>query len=79
MGKEGSGGIKGNDKKKEKYWEEERKVFQGRVESFIARMHLVQGTITYILFLNCIVMNYHVAYVKKIITSTLPSTCLKAH
>ncbi|KAM1956342.1 hypothetical protein ACFX16_025772 [Malus domestica] len=43
MGKEGSGGIKGNDKKKEKYWEEERNVFQCRVESFIARMHLVQG------------------------------------
>ncbi|KAM1413311.1 hypothetical protein ACFXTO_025927 [Malus domestica] len=43
MGKEGSGGIKGNDKKKEEYWEEERNVFQGRVESFIARMHLVQG------------------------------------
>ncbi|KAM0960559.1 hypothetical protein ACFX15_024989 [Malus domestica] len=63
MGKEGSGGIEGIDKKKEKYWEEERKVFQGRVESFIARMHLVQGTIPYILFLNCIVMNYHVAYV----------------
>ncbi|PQQ18981.1 transcriptional activator DEMETER-like isoform X1 [Prunus yedoensis var. nudiflora] len=43
MGKEGSGGIEGNHKEKEKYWEEERKVFQGRVESFIARMHLVQG------------------------------------
>ncbi|CAN6572800.1 unnamed protein product [Malus baccata var. baccata] len=43
MGMEGSGGIEGNDMEKEKYWEEERKVFQGRVESFIARMHLVQG------------------------------------
>ncbi|XP_010506092.1 PREDICTED: protein ROS1-like [Camelina sativa] len=26
-----------------KYWEEERKVFRGRAEAFIARMHLVQG------------------------------------
>ncbi|KAM5548653.1 transcriptional activator DEMETER-like [Rosa sericea] len=43
MGKEGSEGTEGSDKQKEKYWEEERKVFQGRVDSFIARMHLVQG------------------------------------
>ncbi|KAJ6835104.1 transcriptional activator DEMETER-like [Iris pallida] len=28
---------------KEKWWEEERRVFHGRAESFIARMHLVQG------------------------------------
>ncbi|KAJ6849903.1 transcriptional activator DEMETER-like [Iris pallida] len=28
---------------KEKWWEEERRVFRGRAESFIARMHLVQG------------------------------------
>ncbi|KAM0940764.1 putative DNA glycosylase, plant [Dioscorea sansibarensis] len=31
------------DKNKEKWWEEERRVFRGRVDSFIARMHLVQG------------------------------------
>ncbi|VVB13220.1 unnamed protein product [Arabis nemorensis] len=31
------------DKKKEKWWEEERRVFRGRADSFIARMHLVQG------------------------------------
>ncbi|KAL6586276.1 hypothetical protein OROMI_001264 [Orobanche minor] len=31
------------DNDKQKWWEEERKVFQGRVDSFIARMHLVQG------------------------------------
>ncbi|GMP96529.1 hypothetical protein CsSME_00045143 [Camellia sinensis var. sinensis] len=27
-----------------KWWEEERKVFCGRADSFIALMHLVQGT-----------------------------------
>ncbi|KAL6211493.1 hypothetical protein ACLB2K_016718 [Fragaria x ananassa] len=43
MGKEGSAGTEGPDKQKQKYWEDERKVFQGRVDSFIARMHLVQG------------------------------------
>ncbi|KQJ86995.1 uncharacterized protein LOC100841571 isoform X1 [Brachypodium distachyon] len=31
------------DKDKEKWLDEERKIFQGRVDSFIARMHLVQG------------------------------------
>ncbi|CAA0830144.1 Transcriptional activator DEMETER [Striga hermonthica] len=31
------------DTGKQKWWEEERKVFRGRVDSFIARMHLVQG------------------------------------
>ncbi|XP_057979531.1 transcriptional activator DEMETER-like [Malania oleifera] len=43
MEKEGSEDPEGTDKEKEKYWEEERKVFRGRAESFIARMHLVQG------------------------------------
>ncbi|CAK7325315.1 unnamed protein product [Dovyalis caffra] len=43
MGKEGSEGLEGTDKGKEQWWEEERKVFHGRVDSFIARMHLVQG------------------------------------
>ncbi|KAJ7974951.1 transcriptional activator DEMETER [Quillaja saponaria] len=43
MGKEGSEGLEGNDKEKEKWWEEERKIFRGRADSFIARMHLVQG------------------------------------
>lgn len=32
------------DESKAKWWEEERKVFRGRADSFIARMHLVQGT-----------------------------------
>ncbi|KAH0451462.1 hypothetical protein IEQ34_018761 [Dendrobium chrysotoxum] len=32
-----------SDVDKDKWWVEERRVFQGRVDSFIARMHLVQG------------------------------------
>ncbi|XP_039021761.1 transcriptional activator DEMETER-like [Hibiscus syriacus] len=35
--------IEDTDKEKENRWEEERRVFHGRVDSFIARMHLVQG------------------------------------
>ncbi|OMO73112.1 hypothetical protein COLO4_27244 [Corchorus olitorius] len=42
MGKEGED-TGSTDKEKEKWWEEERRVFHGRVDSFIARMHLVQG------------------------------------
>ncbi|KAI3822572.1 hypothetical protein L1987_10164 [Smallanthus sonchifolius] len=38
-----SNGIDGTDEDKVKWWEEERRVFRGRVDSFIARMHLVQG------------------------------------
>lgn len=38
-----SEGIDGLDEEKIKWWEEERKVFRGRADSFIARMHLVQG------------------------------------
>ncbi|KAG6573870.1 Transcriptional activator DEMETER, partial [Cucurbita argyrosperma subsp. sororia] len=47
MGKEGSEGIENHEKGKEKWWEEERKVFRGRADSFIARMHLVQGDRTF--------------------------------
>ncbi|XP_076912792.1 DNA glycosylase/AP lyase ROS1-like [Bidens hawaiensis] len=36
-------GVDGNDEDKAKWWEEERRVFRGRADSFIARMHLVQG------------------------------------
>ncbi|GMH09903.1 hypothetical protein Nepgr_011744 [Nepenthes gracilis] len=36
-------GIDGTDEEKVKWWEEERRVFHGRVESFVARMRLVQG------------------------------------
>lgn len=45
MGKEVSEDLEGTDKEMEKWWEEERNVFRGRADSFIARMHLVQGTI----------------------------------
>lgn len=45
MGKEGGEGLEETNKEKEKWWENERKVFHGRVDSFIARMHLVQGTL----------------------------------
>ncbi|TKY53045.1 ROS1 protein [Spatholobus suberectus] len=38
-----SHGIDGTNEDKAKWWEEERNVFRGRADSFIARMHLVQG------------------------------------
>ncbi|KAK4345769.1 hypothetical protein RND71_035945 [Anisodus tanguticus] len=38
-----SEGIDGTDEDKAKWWEEERRVFNGRADSFIARMRLVQG------------------------------------
>ncbi|XP_048236164.1 DNA glycosylase/AP lyase ROS1 [Ricinus communis] len=38
-----SEGINGTTEDKAKWWEEERNVFRGRANSFIARMHLVQG------------------------------------
>ncbi|XP_031373883.1 transcriptional activator DEMETER-like isoform X2 [Punica granatum] len=43
MGKEKSQGLEENNQEKEKWWENEREVFRGRANSFIARMHLVQG------------------------------------
>lgn len=43
MGKEGTEAPEAENRDKEKWWEEERRVFQGRADSFIARMHLVQG------------------------------------
>ncbi|KAL4579013.1 hypothetical protein LXL04_015148 [Taraxacum kok-saghyz] len=43
MGKEGSEANETLDKDKEKWWENERRVLRGRADSFIARMHLVQG------------------------------------
>ncbi|KAF5473785.1 hypothetical protein F2P56_005745 [Juglans regia] len=43
MGNINSEGIDGTDEGKAKWWEEERRVFRGRADSFIARMHLVQG------------------------------------
>ncbi|XP_047976597.1 protein ROS1A-like [Salvia hispanica] len=38
-----SEGINGTNEENTKWWEEERRVFIGRADSFIARMHLVQG------------------------------------
>nr|GEW58830.1 protein ROS1-like [Tanacetum cinerariifolium] len=43
MGIEGSEGAETVNNDKEKWWEDERQVFRGRADSFIARMHLVQG------------------------------------
>ncbi|XP_062223299.1 protein ROS1A-like [Phragmites australis] len=43
MGPDMGDGAEGLDKDKEKWLDEERRVFRGRVDSFIARMHLVQG------------------------------------
>jgi hypothetical protein len=39
-----SEGIDGTDEDKVKWWEEERRVFHGRADTFIALMHLAQGT-----------------------------------
>lgn len=41
MGKEGP--SEGTDADKEKWWEQERYTFNLRADSFISRMHLVQG------------------------------------
>ncbi|KAK8960032.1 Protein ROS1 [Platanthera guangdongensis] len=46
MGKDCGEAGESPDVDKEKWWDEERRVFQGRVDSFIARMHLFQGTIS---------------------------------
>lgn len=35
------------DKDREKWWEDERKIVHGRVDSFVARMRLVQGNKEY--------------------------------
>ncbi|PIA54768.1 hypothetical protein AQUCO_00900981v1 [Aquilegia coerulea] len=43
MGKEASESDEAADINNQKWWEEERRVFQGRADSFIARMHLIQG------------------------------------
>ncbi|KAJ0972697.1 hypothetical protein J5N97_020656 [Dioscorea zingiberensis] len=43
MWKEGKEESDTLNKNKDKWWEDERQVFHGRVDSFIARMHLVQG------------------------------------
>lgn len=43
MGKQGRDNTHIADTEKEEHWREERRVFKERVDSFIARMHLVQG------------------------------------
>ncbi|KAL5213308.1 hypothetical protein ABZP36_024155 [Zizania latifolia] len=43
MGPDMRDSAEGMDEDKEKFLEEERRVFRGRIDSFIARMHLVQG------------------------------------
>lgn len=42
-------GHKENDEMKEKYWEEIRKVYNDMAETFINRMHCIQGTFISIL------------------------------
>lgn len=63
MGKEASQGVEGTDKEKEKWWEEERKVFRGRTDSFIARMHLIQGTVLLVFASLQIVTYYSVLHI----------------
>ena len=36
------------DMDNEKWWEEQRNIFRGRVDSFIARMHLIQGKLSHL-------------------------------
>ncbi|XP_020198286.1 protein ROS1C isoform X2 [Aegilops tauschii subsp. strangulata] len=43
MGKATDVPVDGNDVDKEKWWQQEREVFQGRANSFVARMRLIQG------------------------------------
>ncbi|XP_048546768.1 protein ROS1C-like [Triticum urartu] len=43
MGKATDEPVDGNDVEKERWWQQERKVFQGRANSFVERMRLVQG------------------------------------
>lgn len=52
MGKEMKDGIEAVNEKDEKVMEAEREVFRGRVDSFIARMHLVQGNIFSLKYLS---------------------------
>ncbi|XP_020887574.1 DEMETER-like protein 2 isoform X2 [Arabidopsis lyrata subsp. lyrata] len=42
-----SDGVDGSDEEKRKWWEEERNMFHGRANSFIARMRVVQGNRTF--------------------------------
>lgn len=50
LGNIDSDGIDGSDERTAKWWAEERYLFQGRANSFIARMHCVQGNIPHLSF-----------------------------
>lgn len=52
-----SEGIDGTNEENAKWWEEERRVFIGRADSFIARMHLVQGSHTIINLSICCMLS----------------------
>ncbi|XP_071696794.1 DNA glycosylase/AP lyase ROS1-like [Rutidosis leptorrhynchoides] len=43
MENDGSEPVEETDKDKEEWWEKQREIFRGRVDSFIAKMHLIQG------------------------------------
>ncbi|KAK4440644.1 DNA glycosylase/AP lyase ROS1 [Sesamum alatum] len=43
MENNGTDDTEQEDDDKAKYWKEQREIFHGRVDSFIARMHLIQG------------------------------------
>lgn len=42
-------GIDGTDEEKAKWWEEDRRVFHGQADTFVARVHFVQGKIAKLL------------------------------
>ncbi|AES66571.1 hypothetical protein MTR_2g075890 [Medicago truncatula] len=48
-------GVDGTNEDKAKWWEEERKLFRGRSESFIARMHPIQGYIQFSIWKGSVV------------------------
>nr|GEU84737.1 protein ROS1-like [Tanacetum cinerariifolium] len=43
MENDGSEPVEEMDKDREEWWETQRNIFRGRVDSFIAKMHLIQG------------------------------------
>ncbi|KAF5781283.1 putative uracil-DNA glycosylase [Helianthus annuus] len=43
MENDGSEPVEETDKDKEEWWDTQRNIFRGRVDSFIAKMHLIQG------------------------------------
>lgn len=45
MENDGREPVEEMDEQREEWWETQRKIFRGRVDSFIAKMHLIQGNI----------------------------------